>query len=146
MDAKVKEVLFYAATTWHQSNLRWSLLRLFYHINLGWSVTCYSREQGLLSASKSANWIWAKIQANMPPVIPCWHHKCFHLGAIVTTLVAHCWRSDIMALSHYKRRKSALTVNPIVTVVNTVYALLKPPLVLTLIKHVFRFLTACNLA
>ena len=39
--------------------------------------------------------------------------KCFHLGAIVTALVACCWRSDVMALSHYKCQKSALTANPI---------------------------------
>ena len=49
----------------------------------------------------------------MPPVIPCWHHKCFYLGAIVTASVACCLCSDVMALSHYKHRKSTLTANPI---------------------------------
>ena len=39
---------------------------------------------------------------HMPPVITCWRHKCFHLGAIVTASVARCWRSDVMALSDYK--------------------------------------------
>ena len=45
--------------------------------------------------------------ANVPPVIPCWHHKMFHLGVIVTTLVACCRHSDVMALSHYKHWISA---------------------------------------
>ena len=49
----------------------------------------------------------------MPPVIPCWRHKCFHFGVIVTASVARCWCTDVMALSHYKHRKSALMVNPI---------------------------------
>ena len=44
-----------------------------------------------------------------------WRHKLFHLGVIVTTSVARCWRSDVMALSHYKCWKSALTANPIDT-------------------------------
>ena len=51
--------------------------------------------------------------ANVPPVIPCWRHKCFHLGAIVAASVARCWCSDVMALSHYTHWKSTLTANPI---------------------------------
>ena len=51
-------------------------------------------------------------------MIPCWCHKCFYLGAIVTTSVAHCWHSDVMALRNDKRRKSALTVNPICTLLH----------------------------
>ena len=47
--------------------------------------------------------------------MPCWCHKCFQLGAIVTASVARCWHSDILALSGYKRQKSALTANPIDT-------------------------------
>ena len=48
-------------------------------------------------------------------MIPCWCHKCFHLGAIVTTSVACCWCPDVIALNHYKHWKSALKANPIQT-------------------------------
>ena len=50
------------------------------------------------------------------PTCHQWYHADvtrFHLGAIVTASVACCWHSDVVALSHYKRQKSALTANPI---------------------------------
>ena len=51
------------------------------------------------------------------PMCHQWHHadvtNVFTLAAIVTASVARCWLSDVMALSHHRHQKSALTADPI---------------------------------
>ena len=55
-----------------------------------------SKSANQMRANQMRAKIRAKTGTSMPPVIPCWHHKCFHLGAIVTASVAHCWHSDVL--------------------------------------------------
>ena len=57
------------------------------------------------------------------PMCHQWYHADFitvftAIGAIVITSVVHCRYSDVMVVSHYKRRKSSLTANRIPTVLN----------------------------
>ena len=50
-----------------------------------------------------------------------WYHADVTNVFTLVRLSPHrqrCWRSDVMALSHYKRRKSALTANPIADVIS----------------------------
>ena len=72
-----------------------------------------------------------KIRAIVSPVIPCWCHKCFHLGAIVTASVARCWHSDVMALGHKRRnhpwRQTLRAVPEIILGVGHIFFQTPPP-------------------